>query len=144
MMDLCIQDSEKCVRHGIWKLRVHTFQPQYLLSDHLSILKWFWLLSVPNGGNIRILRELFVYCVIYTWLECFWRLSIRIQKALTSYFHLSKPLKWSLKYIKWLLSIEVLTFRDFEVISWVTSYWHILKWYLSDHLISLLEWKYGI
>ena len=48
MMDLCIQDSEKGVRHGIWKLRVHTFQPQNLLSDHLSILKWFWVISVPN------------------------------------------------------------------------------------------------
>ena len=35
-------------RHGIWKLRVHTFQWQYVLSDHLSILKWFWLISVPN------------------------------------------------------------------------------------------------
>ena len=48
MMDLCIQNSKKGVRHGIWKLRAHTFQPQYLLSDHLSILKWFWLISVPN------------------------------------------------------------------------------------------------
>ena len=48
MMDLCIQDSEKGVRYGIGKLRVHTFQPQNLLSDHLSILKWFWVFSVPN------------------------------------------------------------------------------------------------
>jgi len=48
MMDLCIQDLKKGVRHVIWKLKVHTFQPQYLLSDHLSILKWFWLISVPN------------------------------------------------------------------------------------------------
>ena len=45
MMDFCIQDSKKGVRHGIWKLRAHT---QNLLSDHLSILKWFWLISVPN------------------------------------------------------------------------------------------------
>ena len=42
---------------------------------------------------------------------------------------LSKPLKWPLKYIKWLFSIEVLTFRDFGVILWVTSYWNMLKWY---------------
>ena len=49
MMDLCIQDSGKCVRYGIWKLRVHTFPFKYLLSDHLSILKWFWSKSVPNG-----------------------------------------------------------------------------------------------
>ena len=46
----------------------------------------------------------------------------------------SPDLILSLKYIKWLLSIEVLTFRDFEVISWVISYWNILKWRLSDHL----------
>ena len=42
------------------------------------------------------------------------------------------------------MSIEFLTFRDFRVISWVTSYWDILKWHLSDHLISLLKWKYGV
>ena len=42
------------------------------------------------------------------------------------------------------MSIEVLTFRDFGVISWVTSYWHILKWNLSDHLISLVKWKYEV
>ena len=48
MIDLCIQDSKKGMRHGIWKLRVHTFQPQYLLSDHLSTLKWFCLISVLN------------------------------------------------------------------------------------------------
>ena len=52
---------------------------------------------------------------------------------------LSKPIKWSLNYIKWLLLVEVLTFRDFVVISWVTSYWDILKWDLSDHLIRLLK-----
>ena len=63
---------------------------------------------------------------------------------MTSYFHLSKSLKWSLKYTKWLLSIEILTFRDFGVILWVTSYWHILKWNLSDHFISLLTWKYEV
>ena len=40
--------------------------------------------------------------------------------------------------------VEVLTFRDFGVISWVTSYWNILKCYLSDHLISLLKWKYEV
>ena len=46
------------------------------------------------------------------------------------YFHLRKSLKWSLKYIKWLLSIEVLPFRGIGFISWVTSYWHTV--YLSD------------
>ena len=45
--------------------------------------------------------------------------------------------------IKWLLSIEILTFRDFGVISWVTSHWNILKWHLSDQLIRLLKWQYG-
>ena len=44
MMDLCIQDSEKCVRHGIWKLRVHTFQSQYLLSDRI-------VTSAPKNGG---------------------------------------------------------------------------------------------
>ena len=64
MMDLCIQDSKKGVRHGIWKLRVHTFQPQNLLSDHLSILKWFLLISVPNEfiyhfyGSFYIMSDL--------------------------------------------------------------------------------------
>ena len=37
------------------------------------------------------------------------------------------------------MSIEYLTFCYFGVISWVTSYWHILKWYLSDHSIRLLK-----
>ena len=41
------------------------------------------------------------------------------------------------------MSIEALTFRDFGVISWVTSHWHILKWYLSDHLINFYLEKYG-
>jgi len=60
MMDLHIQDSEKCVRHGIWKLKVHTFQPQYLLSDHLNILKWFWLISVPNKLIHTFLKYFFI------------------------------------------------------------------------------------
>ena len=33
---------------------------------------------------------------------------------------------YDFKDINWLLSIEVLTFRDFGVISWVTSYWNRL------------------
>ena len=38
-MDLCDQNSKKCVRHRIWKLKVHAFQFQNVLSDHLSLLK---------------------------------------------------------------------------------------------------------
>ena len=55
-----------------------------------------------------------------------------------------KPIKWSLKYIKWLSPIKVVTSDDFGVILWVTSNWEILKWNLSDHLISLLKWKYEV
>ena len=73
--------------------------------------------------------------------EHLWGRSIRIWKGLTSYFHLTKLIKWSLKYIKWLSSIKVVTNDDFGVILWVTSNWEILKWNLSDHLISLLKWK---
>ena len=40
-MHLCIQASKKCVRHGIWKLKVHAFQFQNVLSSHISALKWF-------------------------------------------------------------------------------------------------------
>ena len=58
----------------------------------------------------------------------------------------SRWIRFGVKYItgKWLLSIKVLTFRDFGVISWVTSYWDILKVHLNDHLIRLLKWKYGV
>ena len=138
MIDLCIQDSKKGVRHGIWKLRVHTFQHQNLLSDQLSILKWFRLISVPNEfiyhfyGTFFIMSDLDMTRVFLKAFDSY-------LEALTPYFHLSKPIKWSLNYIKWLLSIEILTFRDFGVISWVTSYWDILKWDLSDHLIRLLK-----
>ena len=30
------------------------------------------------------------------------------------------------------------------VILWITSNWKILKWNLSDHLITLLKWKYEV
>ena len=76
--------------------------------------------------------------------EHIWGRSIRIWKGLISYFHLMKPIKWSLKYIKWLPPIKVVTSDDFGVILWVTSNWEILKWNLSDHLISLLKWKYEV
>ena len=61
MMDLCIQDSKKkCVRHGIWKLRVHTFQPQNLLSDHLSILTQVARIRFPPPASYFFnLRENF-------------------------------------------------------------------------------------
>ena len=62
MMDLHIQGSEKCVRHGIRKLKIHTFQLQYLLSDHLSILKWFWAISVPNELIHTFLSYFFIIC----------------------------------------------------------------------------------
>ena len=55
-----------------------------------------------------------------------------------------KPIKWSLKYIKWLSPIKVVTSDDFGVILWVASNWEILKWNLSDHLISLVKWKYEV
>ena len=68
MMDLCIQDSEKCVRCGIWKLRVHTFQFQYELSDHLKRVDTFqgptpvpekigWSIRSYFKGNFFILQS---------------------------------------------------------------------------------------
>ena len=59
--------------------------------------------------------------------EHLWGRSIRIWKGLTSYFHLMKPPKWSLKLIKWLLLVKVVTSHDFGVLLCITSNWKILK-----------------
>ena len=47
-MNLCNQVSRKCLRRGIWKLNTHTFQFQDVLSDHLSITQWCYLILLPN------------------------------------------------------------------------------------------------
>ena len=79
MMNLSNQVSEKRVRYGIWKLRAHTFQPQYLLSDHLSILKWFWLISVPNElrlpktKNLNTTSDLQSWDAVLNFVKLFWR-----------------------------------------------------------------------
>ena len=46
-----------------------------------------------------------------------------IWKGLNSYFHFMDLMKWSLKYVKRLSSVNVVTNHDFGVILWATSNW---------------------
>ena len=56
MVDLYIQDLEKCVWHGIWKLRVHSFQFQYSLSDHSNVLTQVARIWFPSPPLIFFFR----------------------------------------------------------------------------------------
>ena len=40
-----------------------------------------------------------------------------------------KPIKWSLKLLKWLSLVKVVTSHDFGVLLWITSNWKILNSY---------------
>ena len=107
-------------------------------------LKYTVLLSdfnqfVTKWQNIDISRYFFMLCKLHWQREHIWGCSIRIWKGLTSYFYLTKPIKWSLKYIKGLSSIKAVTNDDFKVILWAASDWKILKRHLRDHLISFFS-----
>ena len=66
------------------------------------------------------------------------------KESLAPYFHLSKHIKWSLKYHLSILQYEVtheMTAKSSKVTTLIDNNNLI---YLSDHLMRLLKWKYGI
>ena len=73
-----------------------------------------------------------------------WGRPTRQKKAQTSYFHLSKPIKWSLKFHLSIFQFEVI--HKMTPKTWLvttsTGNNHLSN--LSDHLTGFIKWKYEV
>ena len=86
----------------------------------------------------------FFHQFIQKWWEHTWGRPTRQKKAQTSYFHLSKLIKWSLKFHLSISQFEA-THKMTPKSSLVTTLMgdnHLM--YLSDHLIGFIKWKYEV
>ena len=86
----------------------------------------------------------FFHQFIQKWREHTWGRPTHQKKAQTSYFHLSKLIKWSLKFHLSISQFEV-THKMTPKSSLVTTLMgdnHLM--YLSDHLIGFIKWKYEV
>ena len=86
----------------------------------------------------------FFHQLILKWWDHKERRPTRQKKAQTPYFHLSKLIKWSLKFYLSISQFEVtheMTTKS-SLITILLGDNHLM--HLSDHLISFIKWKYEV
>ena len=101
------------------------------IKYHKNVKKSFIL-------KAKVIKSIKSFCILI------WYRPTRQKKAQTSYFHLSKLIKWSLKFYLSISQFEVtheMTTKS-SLITILLGDNHLM--HLSDHLISFIKWKYEV